>query len=208
MKQVDDLSREEKEELLKRIDEDLKNTLSEKRYLHSVSSMKKAKELANEYNEDELTAMLTTLAHDIAKEMTEDEQREYAKKNGIELDDFDMMQKTMLHGKVGADIVAKKYGFTKEMQDAIFYHTTGRANMTLLDKIVFLADKSEEGRKEESADELRRIIKEEGLDRAILWDIDYYSLPRFIEKQKLIHPESIYARNDIILKLKKEEERR
>ncbi len=201
MKQVDDLSREEKEELLKRIDEDLKNNLSEKRYLHSVSSMKKAKELANEYNEDELTAMLTTLAHDIAKEMTDEEHRNYAKENNIELDDFDMLQKTMLHGKVGADIVAKKYGFTKEMQDAIFYHTTGRANMTLLDKIVFLADKSEEGRKEESADELRRIIKEEGLDRAILWDIDYFSLPRFIEKEKLIHVESIYARNDIISKL-------
>ena len=208
MKLVYELNEKEKEELLKRIDEDLKNTLSEKRYLHSVSSMNKAKEIANEYNQDEITAMLTTLAHDIAKEMPEDEQREYAKKNGIELDDFDMMQKTMLHGKVGADMAKKKYGFTKEMQDAIFYHTTGRANMTILDKIVFLADKSEEGRKEKSADELRRIIETQGLDRAILWDIDYYSLPRFIEKQKLIHPESIYARNDIILKLKKEEERR
>ena len=197
------MSREEKEELLKRIDEDLKNILSEKRYLHSVSSMKKAKELANEYKEDEMIAMLTTLAHDIAKEMTEDEHREYAKKNGIELDDFDRIQKTMLHGKIGADIVKKKYGFTKEMQDAIFYHTTGRANMTMLDKIVFLADKSEERRTEESADELRKIIKEDGLDRAILWDIDYYSLPRFIEKEKLIHVESIYARNDIIEKLKK-----
>jgi len=203
MKQVNELSREEKEELLKRIDEDLKNILSEKRYLHSVSSMKKAKELANEYKEDEMIAMLTTLAHDIAKEMTEDEHREYAKKNGIELDDFDRIQKTMLHGKIGADIVKKKYGFTKEMQDAIFYHTTGRANMTMLDKIVFLADKSEERRTEESADELRKIIKEDGLDRAILWDIDYYSLPRFIEKEKLIHVESIYARNDIIEKLKK-----
>ena len=69
-KQVDEMNIQEKEDLLKQIIQDLKMTLSEKRYLHSISTMKKAKELANKYNLDEQIVMLTALAHDIAKEMS------------------------------------------------------------------------------------------------------------------------------------------
>lgn len=203
MKQVDKMSKQEQEKLLNQIMQDLKENLSEKRYLHSVSTMKKAKELANQYNQDELIVMLTALAHDNAKEMTDEGYFEYAKQNNIELNEIDKIETVGLHGKIGADIAGKKYGFTKEMQDAIYYHTTGRANMTLLDKLVFLADKTEDTRQEEDAKKLRTIMNEEGLDRAILWDIDFVSIPKFIKNQRIIHPESIYARNDIIAKLKK-----
>ena len=203
MKQVDKMSKQEQEKLLNQIMQDLKENLSEKRYLHSVSTMEKAKELANQYNQDELIVMLTALAHDNAKEMTDEDYFEYAKQNNIELNELDKLETICLHGKIGADIAGKKYGFTKEMQDAIYYHTTGRANMTLLDKLVFLADKTEDTRQEEDAKKLRTIMNEEGLDRAILWDIDFVSIPKFIKNQRIIHPESIYARNDIIAKLKK-----
>ena len=203
MKQVDKMSKQEQEKLLNQIMQDLKENLSEKRYLHSVSTMEKAKELANQYNLDELIVMLTALAHDNAKEMTDEDYFEYAKQNNIELNELDKLETICLHGKIGADIAGKKYGFTKEMQDAIYYHTTGRANMTLLDKLVFLADKTEDRREGEDAQKLRTIMNEEGLDRAILWDIDFFSIPKFIKNQRIIHPESIYARNDIIAKLKK-----
>lgn len=203
MKQVDKMSKQEQEKLLNQIMQDLKENLSEKRYLHSVSTMEKAKELANQYNQDELIVMLTALAHDNAKEMTDEDYFEYAKQNNIELNELDKLETICLHGKIGADIAGKKYGFTKEMQDAIYYHTTGRANMTLLDKLVFLADKTEDRREGEDAQKLRTIMNEEGLDRAILWDIDFFSIPKFIKNQRIIHPESIYARNYIIAKLKK-----
>ncbi len=203
VKQVNEMNYKEKEELLKQITQDLKEILSEDRYLHSVSTMKKARELAKKYEQDEQIVMLTALAHDIAKEMTNEQYFEYAKNNNMQLDEIDKIATRILHGKIGADIVGKKYGFTKEMQDAIFYHTTGRKNMTMLDKIVFLADKSEDRREGEDAEKLRNIIEEEGLDKAILWDIDYYTIPRMIAKQKMIHPYSIYARNDIIRKLDK-----
>lgn len=193
-----------KEDLIEKISQDLKQTLSEDRYLHCISTMKRAKEMAKNYNIDELTVILAALAHDIAKEMTKEQYIEYSKENGIELDEFDIQETIALHGKIGANIVKNKYGFTKEMQDAIYYHTTGRENMTLLDKIVFLADKSEDRRIGEDADKLREIIDKEGLDKAILWDIDYYTIPRMIKKNRLIHPNSIYARNDIISKLKPE----
>lgn len=203
IKQVDEMNMQEKEDLLKQITQDLKVTLSEKRYLHSVSTMKKAKELASKYNQDEQIVMLTALAHDIAKEMSNEEYFEYSKENNIELDEIDKVVTMALHGKIGADIAKKKYGFTKEMQDAICYHTTGRANMTLLDEIIYLADKIEDTRDYEKVKELRKIYENsKNLKEVILWDIDNYTIPKLIESKKLIHTNSIYTRNDIISKLK------
>ncbi len=205
-KKVEEMSEKEREALLKQILQDLKQILSENRYLHSVSTMKKAKELAKIYQQNEQIVMLTAVAHDIAKEMTKEEFFAYAEKNKIPLEEFDTQEKVALHGKIGADIVAKKYGFSKEMQDAIYYHTTARANMTMLDKIIFLADKTEERREGEDAEKLRTILQEEGLDEAILWDIDYYTIPRMIAKERLLHVNSIQARNAILAKKKKIEE--
>lgn len=201
-KKVDKMNYKEKKLLLKKIMQDLKQILSEDRYLHSVSTMEKAKELAKKYKQDEQIVMLTALSHDIAKEMTNKEYIKYAKENNIEIDEIENIAVRILHGKIGADIVKKKYGFTKKMQDAIYYHTTGRADMTMLDKIVFLADKSEDRRRGKDAQKLRQIIEEKGLDKAILWDIDHNTIPRMIKKQKMIHPNAIFARNDIIAKLK------
>ena len=203
-KQVNEMNKEEKEDLLKQITQDLKETLSKKRYLHCVSTMKKARELAKTYKQDEQVVMLTALAHDVAKEMTDEELLNYSKENKIKLEEIDKMATMILHGKVGADITEKKYGFTKEMQEAIYYHSTGRENMTMLDKIVFLADKSEDRREGPDAEKLRNKMETEGLERAILWDIDYYTIPRMIAREKAIHPYAIYARNDILRKLKTE----
>lgn len=188
---------------IEEIKEELKTILSEKRYMHCVSTMERAIELARIYGADEKNVAYTALAHDIAKEMTIEEYLEYALKNDIKLTEDDKQATSILHGIIGADIAKKKYNFTKEMQDAIFYHSTGRKEMTLLDKIVFLADKSEKLREGPDADKLRKVIKERGLDEAILWDIDYYTIPRMIEKQKSIHPNSINARNAILAKMKK-----
>ncbi len=201
MKEVNKLTEKEKEILIKQIAQDLKETLSENRYLHCISTMKTARKLANQYKQEEQTVMLTALAHDIAKEMTQEEFVAYSKENDVKLEEIDLYAPAILHAKIGADIVKKKYSFTKEMQEAIYYHTTGRINMSMLDKIVFLADKSEERRKGTDADKLRELIEKEGLEKAILWDIDYYSIPRTIQKQRVIHPYSIEARNDIITKL-------
>lgn len=183
---------------IEEIKEELKTILSSKRYEHSLGAMEKAIELAEVFGEDKEKVAYTALVHDIAKEMSIEEMLDYALKNGIELTKEDKLITRTLHGIIGADIVKKKYGFTQEMQGAIYYHTTGRENMTLLDKIVFLADKSEKGREGEDAEKLRNVIETEGLDKAILWDIDYYTIPRMINKQKMIHPNSIYARNDLI----------
>ena len=187
------------------IKEELKNALSPKRYEHSLGAMEKAIELAEVFGEDKEKAAYTALIHDIAKEMSIEEMLEYALRNNIILTKEDKLITSMLHGIIGADIAKQKYGFTKEMQDAIYYHTTGRENMTLLDKIVYVADKSEEKtRNSEHANKLREITKNKGIDEAILFVIEDWTLPKAIKDKKLIHPNSICARNDLIIKIKGE----
>lgn len=190
-------------ENIEKIKEDLKQILSEKRYIHSIGAMEKAIELAKTYGEDEEKSALAALTHDIAKEMTVEEYYKYAKENNIELSKDDKMCTSVLHGIIGADIVKKKYGFTDEMCRAIYYHTTGITNMTTFEKIIFLADKVEERtRPKDKADVIRNIIKEKGLDEAILWIADDYTIPKAIKNMDILHPNTINVRNEIIEKMK------
>ena len=137
---------EKVEELLNKIDNDLKKVLSEKRYNHSLGVMKKAEELAKIYKIDVDKAKLVGLAHDIGKELPKEEMLEYVKENNIEVDSVEEVNVGLLHAKIGADICKKKYGFSQDMQNAIKYHTVGNENMDLLAKIIFVADKIEDGR--------------------------------------------------------------
>ena len=190
-------------EEIEKIKEDLKQILSEKRYIHSIGAMEKAIELAKVYGEDEEKLALTALTHDIAKEMTVEEYYKYAEENNVELSKDDKMCTSVLHGIIGADIVKKKYGFTDEMCRAIYYHTTGITNMTTFEKIIFLADKVEERtRPKDKADVIRNIIKEKGLDEAILWIADDYTIPKAIKNRGILHPNTINVRNEIIEKIK------
>ena len=175
-------------EEIEKIKEDLKQILSEKRYIHSIGAMEKAIELAKVYGEDEEKPTSTTLTHDIAKEMTVEEYYKYAEENNVELSKDDKMCTSVLHGIIGADIVKKKYGFTAEMCRAIYYHTTGITNMTTFEKIIFLADKVEERTRPK--------------DEAILWIADDYTIPKAIKNRGILHPNTINVRNEIIEKMK------
>ena len=192
----------EVEELLKKIDSDLKSTLSEKRYKHSLGVMKKAEELALIYGVDVNKAKLTGLAHDIGKEFSDEEMLKYAKENNIEVDNVEEVNVGLLHAKIGADICKKKYNFTLEMQNAIKYHTVGNENMDLLAKIIFVADKTEEGRnykKEEKNEQLQKVreLSKIDINEALLYEIDS-SLIYTIQKHKLVHTDSILTRNKLL----------
>lgn len=190
------------EELLNRINNDLKNTLSEKRYKHSLGVMKKAEELASIYGIDTNIAKLTGLAHDIGKEFSDEEMLKYAKENNIEVDNVEKVNVGLLHAKIGADICKKKYNFTLEMQNAIKYHTVGNENMDLLAKIIFVADKTEEGRnykKDEKNEQLQKVreLSKIDINKALLYEIDS-SLIYTIQKHKLVHTDSILTRNKLL----------
>lgn len=186
-------------ELIDKIKEDLKNTLSERRYIHSLGVMEMAVELAKIYNVDEKKAELAGLLHDNAKEMTPEELLKYVDDNNIKISEVERINTKILHGKIGADIAKKKYGVSKEIQEAIEYHTTTNPNMTTLDKIVFVADKIELNRKSATYDiESERELAKKDLDGAVIFIINS-NITSLIQKDKLINEESIQTRNKLII---------
>lgn len=182
---------------IEQIKEELKKSLSEKRYIHSIGVMERAEELAKIYNLDVEQAKIVGLTHDIAKEFSNEESLRYAQENGIEFDDIEKSQPSLLHGKVGAHVCKVKYNFTDQMQKAIQYHTTGDENMDVLAKIIFIADKTERYRRFDDLDYIVN-LSNQNLEDAIIYIIDK-AMIKTMQKGELIHPKSISTRNALIL---------
>lgn len=127
--------------LIEKIKNDLKEKVNEKRYNHSLLVAKEAKKLALRYNEDERKAYVTGLAHDIAKDFSDEENKYFAEKYNLPKEIFNPKYHNILHSDIGAVACKEWYGFTDEMSDAIKYHTVANENMTTFEKIIFLADK-------------------------------------------------------------------
>lgn len=185
-------------ELLEIIKNDLKEILSEKRYLHSIGVMEMAEKLAYMYGVDAKTAKIAGLLHDIAKEMTPEEMLNYIEDNNIEIDEVERINTPILHGKIGADIAKKKYGVNEQIQKAIEYHTTTSPNMDKLAKIIYVSDKIELNRKSEDYDiDYERNLAQEDLDATVIYIIES-NIKSLIKKGKLIHPKSIETRNKLL----------
>ena len=174
----------------------LKENLSEKRYNHSVGTMKSAKELAKIYGENEKDAEFAGLIHDIAKEMNKEEIDKYVLEHNIVIDEIEEKQPALLHAKLGASIAKEKYNANEEIQKAILYHTTGNEKMDRFAKIIYIADKIEENREYDGVEELREIAKTD-LNKAIVIIIDFV-LEKSIKNSRLIHPDTISLRNKIL----------
>ncbi len=185
-------------ESIENIQTELKKNLSEKRYLHSVGTMKMAKILANKYNVNENIAMLAGLAHDMAKEIPLEQAMEYIKQNKINIDEIEKQNTALLHAKIGAHM-SKKYGFTEQMQNAIKYHTTGNPEMDELAKIIYVADKTEETRNYEEIEKIRELAMQ-NIDEAIIAILDH-DIQKNINKKVLIHPDGVLLRNKLLLQL-------
>lgn len=187
-------------ELIEKIQKDLKEILSEKRYIHSIGVMEMCETLAKLYNADVEQAMLAGILHDIAKEMTPEEKLKYVKENNIEIDEIERINTPILHGKIGADIAKKKYGVSEQIKKAIEYHTTTNPDMDLIAKIVYVSDKIELNRKSEDYDiEYERDLATKDLDATIIYIINS-NIKSLIKKEKLIHHKSIETRNALIIR--------
>lgn len=183
------------EELYKEV----KNRLSEKRFKHSEGVVKRAIEYAQIYNVDIEIVKLVAIAHDIAKELTADEVNKHIQKYNIILDDTEKVNKNLIHAKIGAYICKNEYNFTEDMVNAVKYHTTGRENMSILEKIIYLADATEENRKYCSSNYVDTIKKD--IDQGII-DICKWVINRLLETDEIIHLDSIKCYN-YYTKLKK-----
>lgn len=120
----------------------------EKRYEHTLGVAFTAASLAMRYGSDVKQAQVAGLLHDCAKCMTNEERLSICKKNKLEVTPVEKANPFLLHAKVGAFLAKEKYGIQdEEILSAVRCHTTGRPNMTLLEKIVFTADYIEPSRK-------------------------------------------------------------
>ena len=129
------------------ITSELKKNLKQKRFIHSIGVAYTSANLAMRYNYDVKKAYKAGLLHDCAKELSDSESIDYCKKNKLKISDAENNTKALLHAKTGAHMARKKYNEDdEEILSAIRWHTTGRKDMTLYEKIVFVADYIEPNR--------------------------------------------------------------
>ncbi len=130
------------------IQKKLKKHITQKRFLHTRGVEYTAVMLAMRYEADLQKAALAGLLHDCAKCLEDDKMKKECKKYKIECSETEKKLPYLLHAKLGAYYAKEKYDIKdNEILSAIRYHTTGRAEMTLLEKIVFTADYIEPHRK-------------------------------------------------------------
>lgn len=186
---------------LTKMDEYLKENLKEQRYIHTLGVKDTAVSMASFYGEDTKKAEIAGLLHDCAKNLKNEDLLNMASKSGFNIDLVSMWEPQLLHGLCGSIIAEKIMGVSdKYILDSIIYHTTGRENMTKLDKIIYLADYIEPNRNFQGVDFLRNLSYID-LDKAMLYAFDN-TIKYVISKGKLIHMETIKGRNYILQRVR------
>jgi predicted HD superfamily hydrolase involved in NAD metabolism len=179
-----------REEMMKK----LKSSLTEKRYNHSLNVMDTCVELAKMHDIDTEKAAIAGLLHDCAKDIKGESALRLCSELGIEPDDIERVQPVLLHGILGKNLAQMAYGIYDEViLKAIEFHTTGCENMDMMGKIVYIADWIEPARNFPGINKLRKLAFRD-IERAVSLSLDM-SLKDIIRKGKLIHPNTIKARN-------------
>jgi predicted HD superfamily hydrolase involved in NAD metabolism len=176
----------------------IKAELSEERYQHSIGAMESAAQLAVKNGVDVQKARVAALLHDCAKELSLYDMLYKAHKYKVAIDEASMWETVLIHGPLGAKIAEHEYCIKdKEILEAIECHTTGKKNMTRLDKIVYISDYIEPYRDFEGVSELRRMAMED-LDSAVRFALDF-TISDLLNTGRLIHPRTLEARNYMLI---------
>lgn len=174
-----------------------KERLSPKRYLHTCGVVDAARDLAVRYGADPEQAMVAGWLHDLTKECSVQEQLNLCDRFGIVLSDLERRSPKLWHAKTAAGYARECLGVEDPtVLDALRYHTTGRANMTILDKIVYLADYIEVNRTFDGVEEVRALI-DEGLDAMMLQAMKQ-TIEELLEKSASIHPDTFLCYNQLV----------
>lgn len=149
-------------EQIKRMQQKLKKHLDEDCYEHTLGVMYTAGALAMRYQENIRSALIAGLLHDCAKCIPTNKKFKMCSKYHLEVSETERSNPSLLHAKLGAYLAEKKYHVRDEaILSAITFHTTGKPAMSLLEKIVYVADYIEPGRRElPNMAEIRRLAFE------------------------------------------------
>lgn len=156
------------EEKISELQDKLGQELKKKRYMHTLGVQYTAANLAMCYGEDMMRASLAGLLHDCAKCMPDKKLLICCRKYELPISETEERNPYLLHAKLGAYFAKEKYKIEdEELLSSIIYHTTGRPNMTLLEKIIFTADYIEPGRKQIDQLTTIRNMAYHDLDKAV-----------------------------------------
>ncbi len=131
--------------------------LKHKRIPHVLGTEQEAIRLAERYGADVEKARVAALLHDCTKKLDMESQLALCSHYGIELDELEQVSLKLLHSKTGAAVARDVFGVDEEIYNAIWWHTTGHAGMTLLEKVIYLADYIEPSRDFPGVDKLRSV---------------------------------------------------
>lgn len=181
----------------------LQKRLSEKRYIHSLNVADSAKELALIYGCDPEKAYTVGLVHDCCKDEPAGLQLSYILENKVELSEYELDVPKLYHAISGSVFAKNEFGIEDEdMLNAIRYHTTGRKGMSLLEKVVFIADFISAERDYNGVDIMREKAKR-SLDEAIVEGLGF-TIKDLITRNMIVHPDTVLAFNDAMFNLQKE----
>lgn len=179
---------------------ELKKILSPKRFNHCVNVSLMAEKLAKNYGVDSEKAKLAGLLHDICKEKTDEENVEILKKNGYFVSSDKINAVKILHGPSASFFLKEEYDITDtEILNAVRYHTTGRKNMTLFEKIIFTADYISSERDWSNVEEIRSIAFR-NIDEAVLIKL-VYAIKKCINNSQSIDIKTVELYNELITRM-------
>lgn len=175
--------------------------LKPKRMPHVLGTAEEAARLARRYGADETQARVAGLLHDCTKKLDMAEQLALCGQYGIVLDPLEQKALKLLHAKTGAALARHVYGVDDAVYQAILYHTTGRAGMSLLEKILYLADYIEPSREFANDPDVVRLRETvyEDLDRGLLLGLTM-TIDEMVGMGNPVHHDTLDARDDLIEK--------
>ena len=183
--------------------EHIRGLLSEDRFQHSVNVSHQAVKLAQIYGCDLYQAELAGLLHDVMKDVGKKEQLALMEKYGVQLSEIERNAPKLWHAIAGAVYVQKVLNIENEdVLNAIRYHTTGRAGMSLLEKIIYIADCTSEERNYKGVERIRKLAVSDLDDVMVEALAD--SLEKRLADHTAMHPDTVEAYNEVILARKKQ----
>ena len=178
----------------------LKKRLNDHRYYHSLCVADEAKRLAELYGGNTEKCYLAGLLHDITKNAEVSEHLHFFETFGIMLTDVERNAEKLWHAMSGSGYLKNVLKIEdEEILDAVRYHTTAKANMSLTAKILYLADFTSKDRDYPDVDVIRGLV-DKSLDEAFIYALKY-SIIDLTEQSRAIHPDTVEAFNQSVLKL-------
>ena len=182
----------------------LKERLTEKRFIHSLNVADSSRELARLYGYDEEIAYTAGLIHDCCKDTPSGKQLAYMLENRADLSEIEISTPKLYHAMCGSIYIKKEFGIENEdMINAVRYHTTGRKGMSLLEKIVFIADFISAERDYDGV-EIMREKAAKSLDEAIVEGLGF-TIKDLIDRERVVHPDTVDAYNEAMMNVWKQE---